>query len=608
MRATYPGRDGVARARRVSLRAAILGMVFCSVLAWSCTAWAAAASPYFTALPASGETQLHASRYTAISAPLDNGQVLIAGGYNAGALQSAELFNPTTDTFIALPASGETQLHTARYTAISAPLDNGQVLIAGGSDPETLQSAELFNPVTDNFTALPASGETQLHTARESAVAATLANGQVLIAGGYNGSVMKSAELFNPTTGTFTTLPASAATELQTGRYGAVAAPLANGEVLITGGHDTGALKSAELFNPATDTFTALPASTGTQLYVAREGAVAATLANGEVLIAGGYNGSVLRSAELFNPTTDTFTTLPASAATELQTGREGAVAAPLANGQVVIAGGYDSNGPTLSAELFYTAPQAAVAGGDFGDETVAEPSSTSALVITNIGALQLTITADKLEGADAADFAITTNSCMGRTLAFEQSCTITARFTPTTTGAMAATIALSDNEPAPTAIALSGTGVAEGAGSAGATGVPGPTGAPGPVGSAGPAGATGSTGPAGPTGPAGQKGAAGQIELVTCVVVATGKRSHVKTVKRCTTKLTSGPVTFTSSKTVASAVLSRDGTVYATGSEIETGRRTSLLLSPHHRLDKGGYTLTLTHGLSKHREKITID
>ena len=279
----------------------------------------AAASPYCTALAPSGGSELLIARYAAVAAPLPNGQVLIAGGKSGSTfLASAELFNAASDTFTALPASGNTELQTARAGAVAAPLPNGQVLIAGGyngsSYPQSadgyLASAELFNPASDTFAALPASGATELHIARDGAVAAPLPNGRVLIAGGYSynaydpdySSVLRSAELFNPANDTFKALAASGATELRTARESAVAAPLPNGQVLIAGGDSAqnSALRSAELFNPANDTFKALAASGSTELQTARAGAVAARLPNGQVLIAGGYNRSgYLQRAEL---------------------------------------------------------------------------------------------------------------------------------------------------------------------------------------------------------------------------------------------------------------------------------------------------------------------
>jgi len=232
------------------------------------------------------------------------------------------------------------------------------------------------------------------------------------------------------------------------------------------------------------------------------------------------------------------------------------------------------------------------------------------------------------LEGADSADFAIAADSCSGRRLAFGQSCTITVRFTPTTTGETKASIALSDNEPSEVAIALSGTGVAANSGPAG------PTGPSGPAGPTGPNGPTGATGPVGPTGANGQagidgtdgtngmdgtngtdgangmQGPPGQIELVTCQSVTTGKGKgkRRKTIQKCTTKLTSSPINFTATETRVAAVLSREHVVYATGVAIGTGKHTQLLLRPRRgHLGGGSYTLTLTHRREQQRETIAI-
>jgi hypothetical protein len=59
------------------------------------SAWAAGSTSYFTALPASGSTELQTARDGAVAAALPNGQVLIAGGFTGGSyLQSAELYSP----------------------------------------------------------------------------------------------------------------------------------------------------------------------------------------------------------------------------------------------------------------------------------------------------------------------------------------------------------------------------------------------------------------------------------------------------------------------------------------------------------------------------------
>jgi hypothetical protein len=606
---------------RISLGVALVAATLAGVVAGASPAWATASSPYFAALAASGATELGTARFDAMAAPLPDGQVLIAGGASASSLLgSAELFSPTTDTFVPLPESGATELQAAREGAVSVALPDGQVLIAGGWNEGDLQSAELFDPADDTFTALTAAGSSELQTARYGAVAAALPDGQVLIAGGYNESsgFLQSAELFDPADDAFAALPAAGATELQTAREFAVAAALPDGRVLIAGGQNNGGSpQSAELFDPADDTFTALTAGGATELHAARLDAVAAPLPDGQVLITGGYSpSSPLLSAELFNPTSETFAELPESGETELQSPRAGAVAAALPDGQVLIAGGISGASYLQSAELYYSAPQAAVAGGEFGDETVGEPSPVAVLVVSNVGAQALSIANASLEGADSADFAITADSCAERRLAFEQSCTISVRFTPATTGEMKASVVLSDNEPSKTAIALSGTGVAANSGPAGPAGASGATGATGPSGPTGPTGPAGATGQAGidgtngadgTAGTNGTQGPAGQIELVTCQLVTTGKGKHRKTVQKCTTKLTTSPITFTAAAPRVVAVLSREHIVYATGVAISAGKQTQLLLSPHQHIGKGSYTLTFRHERKQQRETITI-
>src|SRR4051812_48287726 len=82
---------------------------------------------------------------------------------------------------------------------------------------------------------------------RFGAAAARLPNGRVLIAGGTGADERQSAEIFKRRTGKFQR------TGLMTvRRFIPAAAPLPNGRVLIAGGFDNlnGYLQSAEIFNP----------------------------------------------------------------------------------------------------------------------------------------------------------------------------------------------------------------------------------------------------------------------------------------------------------------------------------------------------------------------
>jgi N-acetylneuraminic acid mutarotase len=123
---------------------------------------------------------------------------------------------------------------------------------------------------------------------------------------------------------------------LNTARGGPTATLLQNGMVLVTGGWNNGPIASAELYDPASRTWT----TTGT-LNTARGGHAATLLQNSLVLVAGGYNiTGPLPSAELYDPERGRWTPLDS-----LNTIRSAHTATLLQNGKVVlVTGGYDSN------------------------------------------------------------------------------------------------------------------------------------------------------------------------------------------------------------------------------------------------------------------------
>src|SRR5439155_1372440 len=188
-------------------------------------------------------------------------------------------------------------LNTARYLHTVTLLPNGMVLVAGGLDSNfsVLASAELYDPATGTWTATGS-----LNTARTSHTATLMSNGTVLIAGGRSIEALASAELYDPATGTWTVTGS-----LNTARESHTTALLSNGMVLVAAGDDitfpSPPIASAELYDPESGTWT----FTGS-LNTARDLHSATLLTNGMVLVAAGadISGNPTASAELYNPAT----------------------------------------------------------------------------------------------------------------------------------------------------------------------------------------------------------------------------------------------------------------------------------------------------------------
>ncbi len=86
--------------------------------------------------------------------------------------------------------------------------------------------------------------------------------------------------------------------------------------------------------------------------------------------------------------------------------------------------------------------------------------TGSEVLTIANTGSAPLKVTSANLNGANAADFSITANTCA--TIAADATCTITISFAPSGAGARTATLTIADNAPgSPQKIPLNGTGTA---------------------------------------------------------------------------------------------------------------------------------------------------
>ncbi|MGA8215915.1 MAG: kelch repeat-containing protein, partial [Candidatus Sulfotelmatobacter sp.] len=246
---------------------------------------------------------LHEARGLHTATLLPDNKVLVAYGSNSSSysiatgyvgLTSIEVYDAGTGKFTEIIGDDGAGIygHTATL------LQNGKVLLAGGfvnsvwdysGISGSYNVATLYDSATGVF-----SGTGNITANRGDHTATLLANGKVLIAGGADsdptGTGLASAELYDPSTGTFTQTGSMAV-----GRFLHTATQLQNGTVLIVGGALTSASDpdaTAEVYDPATGIFTMTGA-----MATAREQHTATLLADGRVLIVGGATSARVLSS-----------------------------------------------------------------------------------------------------------------------------------------------------------------------------------------------------------------------------------------------------------------------------------------------------------------------
>jgi hypothetical protein len=232
---------------------------------------------------------------------------------------------------------------TERFGATSTLLPNGKVLITGGRTAagtanSAVKTAEIYDPATGTFHApIATSGTATMQDERYEATATLLGNGLVLVTGGQKASggspAVASADLFDPTNEGFVVATPSA---MNVARSGHTASLLADGKVLIAGGQNSqnsGAttVSSAEIYDPASNSFGAVLASSMNQ---PRFRHTATVLSDGRVLLVGGAGSN--KSVDLFSHANNTFTTATGS----LQQQRTAHTATLLSDGTLLLVGG----------------------------------------------------------------------------------------------------------------------------------------------------------------------------------------------------------------------------------------------------------------------------
>eukprot|EP01046_Picozoa_sp_COSAG06_P035564 COSAG06_NODE_3836_length_4852_cov_13.191458_2_plen_462_part_00 len=178
-----------------------------------------------------------------------DGRAVVCCGYNYGGadrmnhLRSTALqWLPGTDTWSALP-----DLPAGRMGAASVVLPDGRTMLIGGySGGQALASVVVLAADGSGWSDLP-----PLVGARAYPAAARLPDGKVLVAGGRSGlgadTALNTAELWDPATQKWTALPPMALN-----RSNAAACVLPSGRVAVLGGvgSDGAARKDGEVFDP----------------------------------------------------------------------------------------------------------------------------------------------------------------------------------------------------------------------------------------------------------------------------------------------------------------------------------------------------------------------
>jgi uncharacterized repeat protein (TIGR03803 family) len=358
--------------------------------------------PAIGAWTASGKMAIGRTLHTATL--LSNGRVLVTGGHftATGSSPTCELYDPDFGTWAETGA-----MATARGNHTATLLLNRKVLVAGGFKRDTgsaLSTAELYDPGTGTWRAVGS-----LASARVNHTATLLPNGKVLVAGGapdnLQSTSLSTVEVYDPDTGIWTTKnPMSSARQAHTSTL------LPDGRVLVAGGFNVGYFtSSAEIYDPASGTWMATGA-----LGTSRGVHSATLLPDGKVLAVGGNHNSLdappavaLFSAELYDPATGTWTT----ASRSLNTTRSTHTATLLPSGQVLIAAGYyvNNNVQLSSAELYGSTagpitlvhPKRLRGGFQFAFTGV--PNGTNTILATTNLALQ---SSDWMELGVVAEFA----------------------------------------------------------------------------------------------------------------------------------------------------------------------------------------------------------
>ena len=224
------------------------------------------------------------------------------------------------------------ELSQPRAYASAVALANGKILVVGGFDrfsPDVMNpQSELIDPATGNVTLLPQPLLGRVHQSITSAW-----EGLVVVAGGVEWhetywSPVDRVDVYRPSQNGWVL---GAPLKHPRSDHGATA--LQDGRVFVTGGNaNTNLLASTEIYNPRTDRW-----SDAAPMPRARTQLSAVTLFDGRVLVTGGIDvdGAPTNATYIYDPSRDSWSDGPPMTVARLQQ-----VAVALPNGDVLFAGG----------------------------------------------------------------------------------------------------------------------------------------------------------------------------------------------------------------------------------------------------------------------------
>jgi MYXO-CTERM domain-containing protein len=196
---------------------------------------------------------LATARHDHVATLLEDGRVLVTGGHGADYLRSTEIFDASTGHWSAGP-----DLSAGRDLATLTRLDDNTVVIAGGSNSAgAVASAERYDPLANTWTTIGA-----LATARFGHTAALLPTGELVVAGGFGSTLPTTIELLDPATALW-----SPGGTLGAGRAYLQCAVQPDGRVLVGPGWQGAAtyVANADLLDFSSPVWTAGPALQGSR-------------------------------------------------------------------------------------------------------------------------------------------------------------------------------------------------------------------------------------------------------------------------------------------------------------------------------------------------------